>query len=175
MRIVCANCDHCGAPLEIPFKAKRVTCLYCDASLEVVRTDSTISTTVLEQIDRRMSGLETEVERMKLRDRLRAIDENWRDYRKRFVKPDGTGGVPTRGAAQALLTFSVILLGTGGLALFIGSVFGLGILLVGSVLSLLGMFNMSQASEFDAQRRHYRIRRQNVLRELDGLREDAPA
>ena len=36
MRVVGANCDHCGAPLEIPLKAKRVTCLYCDTALEVV-------------------------------------------------------------------------------------------------------------------------------------------
>ena len=175
MRVVGANCDHCGAPLEIPLKAKRVTCLYCDTALEVVRTSSTVSTAVIAEIQNRVSEVENEVERLKLRDRLRTVDQGWSDYRKRYLRPDGTGGVPTRGGAQAFLIIAVTLFVLGGFCLVIGSELGFGLAGLGAVLSVAGMIQMSSAQRFERHRRRYQRRRREILRELRVLREDAQA
>jgi DNA-directed RNA polymerase subunit RPC12/RpoP len=57
MQLTPVNCNHCGASLEIPSAARFVTCRYCNSQLQVHRSETTITTEVLQRIDQNTASM----------------------------------------------------------------------------------------------------------------------
>ena len=173
MKVHAAHCDNCGAPLEIPVRARRTTCLYCESSLEVVRRNASVTTTGTEGLERRLENTERELERRRIRERLRKIDDRWVQYRSTFMR-DGHVTIPTRTGAKTLLWIGLAVGGFAGLLALDGHPLAT-IGIVGGVFCLLGSVVVRrEADRFEAARQRHWKRRSTLSRKLRSLRE-APA
>lgn len=85
MKILSLNCNHCGAPLDVPVKAKFVTCGFCDCRLAIQHSGNTHSTEVLEQLVEKTSVIQDDVNELKRRARLSELDLDWERNKRRFV------------------------------------------------------------------------------------------
>ena len=84
MKIISLNCNHCGAPLDVPAKAKYVTCGFCDSRLQVQHTGNTYSTTVIEQLVEQANQIQEDVEFLKRQAAIAELDERWKRQRSKF-------------------------------------------------------------------------------------------
>ena len=91
MKVISVSCNHCGAPLEVPKKARFVTCKYCSSRLAIKATESATYTEVLEAIGERTEKIAQDVETIKLQNRLERLDREWQTDRRRFMTRDKHG------------------------------------------------------------------------------------
>jgi len=162
MKIVATHCASCGAPLEIPLRAKRVTCLYCETVLDVVSTGSVLTTRVVEELLARVTGTELSLEWLKIQQRIQSLDHEWMRYRNE-VMIRHKGGIPTQGASYVLYLFALVTSVVAFATLKDGGAIGF-LLAVGFVA--FGWSNSSSASDFEARRANYRTRREILVEQL---------
>lgn len=96
MKLIAVSCSHCGAPLEVPKSANLVTCAFCDTRLSVQRTESTYSTTAIEQLGEATASLAQELAHTRMQKQLDDLREGWKHtFSQLCVKyDDGTTYVP---------------------------------------------------------------------------------
>ena len=58
------NCEHCGAPLDVPDSVSRVTCIHCGTRLRVERGGSVAFTREIKALDSRADALEQRMARL---------------------------------------------------------------------------------------------------------------
>lgn len=85
MKLLSLNCNHCGAPLDVPAKARFVTCGFCDSRLAIQHSGTTYSTQVMEQLVQKTTAIQDDVEELKRRAALSDLDLAWERKKKRFV------------------------------------------------------------------------------------------
>lgn len=85
MKILSLNCNHCGAPLDVPAKAKFVTCGFCDCRLAIQHSGNTYSTEVMQQLVQKTAAIQDDVDELKHRAALSELDLDWERKKKRFV------------------------------------------------------------------------------------------
>jgi LSD1 subclass zinc finger protein len=114
MKLLALNCNRCGAPLEVPEKAKFVTCTFCQTQLAVQRSGGAAYTEALEKLDERTEQIADDVEILKLQAELDRLDREWTSGRERYMRADNNGvmSVPTRAGALAVMLISTV----GGIA-----------------------------------------------------------
>ena len=94
------RCNHCGAPLEVAFGIRFVTCQFCDCSLEVKRNESTIFT---EEIEKIADNTEMIVEKLDRIERHQKQERNqWRARGKDEGNPTSAGERVLGGIAGAI-------------------------------------------------------------------------
>ena len=102
MKVLSLNCNHCGAPIDAPVKAKFVTCSFCDARLAVQRTGSSYSTEILEELQATTQSLARDVAKIKTRSEVEDLDRSWTLERSNYLvqgkhghvsKPSKTGAI----------------------------------------------------------------------------------
>ena len=133
-------CANCGAPLTFPEETKYVTCNFCGAQLTVESTESASYTKVLE-LQQETTNLKREIDVLKMREKIRLVDEGWKKTQKRFLIRDSQGRAtfPNRslGVAFAVVAVAAVLLGIiiainagelwfAGIGLLIAAFFGRG-------------------------------------------------
>ena len=114
MKLLALNCNRCGAPLEVPEKAKFVTCTFCQTQLSVQRSGGAAYTEALEKLDERTEQIADDVEILKLQAELDRLDREWTSGRERYMRTnqEGVMSVPNRSAAVIGMIISIV----GGLA-----------------------------------------------------------
>ena len=151
MDLVPLACDRCGADIEVPGDAHFVTCRYCEAKLEVQRTDGAAFTRVraaVERVERKAQAIEREVQTLRAENRALALrkdiddlDRAWNELEKTLMTraKDGTLTVPTTGGAFVIGALAVVvgLFVAAGLRASEGPLVGLVVAVVGVGLAVL--------------------------------------
>jgi hypothetical protein len=169
MELVRLACNGCGADIEVPDDARFVTCRYCDAKLEVKRTEGAVFTAVREAVER-VERVEREVAELRAENRLLELDREWDERKKTLMLQNKKGDLvePSRGMAMgvgfgaAAMGFVVmILVPTQGVLI------GIGFIAVGG----LGAFLMhGKAVQYEAARDEYERRRNEILDAISDAR-----
>lgn len=89
MKLISLSCNHCGAPLEVPEKAKFVTCGFCDARLQIAHTGSSYYTEVMEAVD----DIREDVAALKRHAELERLDREWEQRRAELSVTDKHGRI----------------------------------------------------------------------------------
>jgi hypothetical protein len=74
METISVRCNHCGAPLQISDATRFVTCQFCQSSLEVKRTDSSIFTQEVAKIAENTGKMAESLEVIALQNELERLD-----------------------------------------------------------------------------------------------------
>ena len=168
MKLISLNCNHCGAPLDVPEKANFVTCSFCEARLKVECTGTTWSTTVLEEIQQTTKSLAEDVARLKTQSDLQMLDQSWDRERHRYmIKGENNRySVPSVGAAIAGCIVGVVVLAAfmlktsqvgGPFAMF--GVVGIAIVILNTVRVV------NKAEQYRRGRKRYERRRRELMEE----------
>lgn len=101
MKLLALNCNQCGAPLEVPTKAKYVTCNFCSAQLSVQRTDKVAYTEAIEEIQERTRQMSEDLKYLKKQSAVKDLDRSWRRRREQFMVRSNQGelSIPRKGTA----------------------------------------------------------------------------
>lgn len=187
MKIISLNCNHCGAPLEVPAKARFVTCGFCEAKLTVEHTGNSYSTAVLEELQQTTRQIARDVAEMKSSTALEKLDAQWERSRKQHLVTGkhGQQSLPTKNGAVIGgvmiagfgLFWTIMATGISGAGARMGApgVFGIfplfGILFIG-----FGVFNAfriySAAAAYERDQHKYRDERRRIILERGGHEHD---
>lgn len=171
MQLISLNCNHCGAPLEVPAKTRFLTCSYCQSRLEVHTSGNAVYSEVLEAIGERTEKIAEDVEALKLHTELEELDRQWtmgldrykvRDQDGHYRVPSGPGSMI--GAALA----AVFGLFWTGMTIHMGApwffpVFGV-VFIVAAIVG--GLSAVSKAEAYQRQRASHESRRRALLRRI---------
>ena len=107
MKIISLNCNHCGAPLDAPIKAKFITCSFCDSRLAIQKTGTSYSTELLEELQETTESLAKDVAIMKRRSDIEQLDRMWESEKAHFMveKKDGGKALPTKSGGMVSIIF----------------------------------------------------------------------
>ncbi len=186
MKLLALNCNRCGAPLEVPQKAKFITCTFCQTQLSIQRSGGAAYTEALEELGERTEQLVDDVEVLKLQGELNRLDREWMKHRERYMvrTQEGVMVVPSQSKSQVgkviLVVFGSIftlvglfmasgvmaMSGVIGLVFMIFPLFGVGFIILGVV-----MCNRyaKKAAEFEEARRAYEEERRELSLRLDEI------
>ncbi|KAA5547062.1 hypothetical protein FYK55_01190 [Roseiconus nitratireducens] len=114
MKVISLNCNHCGAPLEVPKKARFVTCGFCESKLAIEHSGNTYSTAVIEELQETTQQLARDVARIKSSSDIERLDAQWERKREQHMitGKHGAKSLPSKGGAIAAAVFM------GGFGLF---------------------------------------------------------
>ena len=168
MRVISLSCDHCGGPLDVPLRAKYVTCGFCDTRLAVESTGHTHFTRQLEQIDRTTREIAQDVKDIKRQ--LNELDDQWRGSQQRYQirsRPElrrvpvpyeavGFGAV---GIVISVLVFGVFATLAEPAGMLVGLVLGLGSVLV------LGIY-LQKCGRYKRSRLKYEVDRRKLMKQM---------
>ncbi|MEI8196841.1 MAG: hypothetical protein WCI73_13155 [Phycisphaerae bacterium] len=176
-------CNHCGASLQVPPTARFVTCRYCNSQLEIKRTESTITTEVLQQINQNTASMAEDLHALRRETEIERLDREWNQTQAALLIKDKDGHVSTPTATGGIIG-SVIM---GGFGLFwtiiafaitapdshfppgfgpppiihiIFPLFGV-LFIVGAII--MGIKTAAAASRFEEQKGQYQARRRQLL------------
>ena len=165
MKVLSLNCNHCGAPIDAPVKAKFVTCSFCDARLTVQRTGSSYSTEILEELQATTQSIARDVAKIKTRSEVEDLDRSWTLERSNYMvqgkhghvsKPSKTGAIVMGVFMGGFgLFWSTIAMGMGG---GVFSLFGF-LFVAMAIFTSINMFTKADAYE-RAEARYRRKRRE---------------
>ncbi len=173
MKIISSHCDNCGAPLEIPVRARRVTCLFCESVLDVIRTDSVVTTQVIEELRSRIEKTERDLQSIEVREQLRRYDESWAQYRRTFRAHKSEGRVTTKGEAEGMILFGGAIMILGVLVFAFVPPVGAPLLALGIAPLLVGLILRPDAIRYQRARGKFVMGRRRLSEKLKELREDA--
>lgn len=89
MKLISLNCNHCGAPIQVPDDARYATCRFCESQLAVERLDGAWTTRVLLQIQEQTEVLSTDVQELKQSLAVEQLDRQWDLERRRYLDKSG--------------------------------------------------------------------------------------
>ena len=168
MKLLALNCNQCGAPLEVPAKAKFVTCNFCATRLSVQRTDKVAYTEAIEEIQERTRQMSEDLKYLKRQSAVEDLDRTWRRRREQFMvrSEQGELSVPRKGTAIGI-GISTTLAGL----LWMGFAMDMGapapFPLFGMVFIGAGIFSATRmnakADEFHRSHRAYLSKRHELL------------
>lgn len=171
METLSVRCNHCGAPLQVAEKTRFVTCQFCQSSLEVRRTESSIFTEEVSKIAASTEKMAESLEVMTLQQEIERLDREHPAERAAATQTPGSN------VAEAII---------GGIVLVLFTAFGLffaitssemrapGIFpLVGGGFALIGIIALvsmaTRLSVGHASKSDYQERRAELTRRLDTL------
>ena len=178
MELTPVTCNGCGAALQVPEGARFVTCRYCNASLEIKRTDSAIYTETLQRIDQRTAEMAEDLDAIRHEHELERLDREWTLRRESFMSRSKHGNVTEPSVVGGIMA---IVIG-GGFGLFwtimafsitshgaaMGAPLGISIFPLFGVLFIVvavisGLTMMSKALRYQQEQRDYQRQREKVL------------
>lgn len=77
METLSVRCNHCGAPLQVSDATRFVTCQFCQSSLEVKRTESSIFTEEVAKIAENTGKMAESLEVIALQNEIEKLDREW--------------------------------------------------------------------------------------------------
>jgi len=161
MRLLALNCNQCGAPLDVPAKARFVTCSFCNVRLQVQHQGSAVYTETLEDIAEDVREIKHTLD-------VEQLDRAWEREREGFMiaTKNGQRVLPTRGGsilgAVAMSVFGVIWLSAAG-----SSGAAAPFLLLGVLIPAVGVYAciraVGKAKEYEQAHEHYLERRKRLV------------
>ena len=172
METLSVRCNHCGAPLQVAENTRFVTCQFCQSSLEVKRTDSSVFSEEVAKIVENTGKMAESLEVITIQNEIEKLD---REIGLTHVPTSKKGGGGLAGGifgAAFGLFFAVVcfLMAAGfseaGAGMFTIVPVGMGIFgLVIAGSALIGGVN------HEADRSTYQERRDELERKLESLRQ----
>lgn len=170
MRLLALTCDHCGAPLEVPKQVSHFTCAYCETPLTVQHQGGAIFTATMEGIEKNTRAIAEDVDVIRAHHDLERLDQEWSEYRERYVRGSGLMVVPsTRGVVLMAIAMTIV-----GATLFVGilafempsivAVLFAIVYPIGAILVGIGAYANGRA--FTKEFRAYRNRRRAIMQRL---------
>ena len=168
MKIISLNCNHCGAPLDVPARAKFVTCTFCESKLSIQHTGSTWSTEVLEELQKTTQTLASDVRQLQLRSDLDQLDRDWDKKKQQYFTrnrdgstsvPSGTAAVIGAIGALGFGIFWVIMTSAGNAPPFF-PLFGV---LFSGVAIVHMIIGVSKANRYKSAHSRYQRQRRNLM------------
>lgn len=177
METLSVRCNHCGAPLQVSDATRFVTCQFCQSSLEVKRTDSTIFTEEVAKIAEHTGKMADSLEVIALQNELERLD---RENALALVAPRSKELSRVEGAAAgfvAVVFFTIFISfgvffavsSSGHGAPFIFPLFGWGFALIGTIalIAIVGkIFAATGSAAQGAKPTPYQIQRDELLKKL---------
>ena len=163
MRVLDLNCNQCGAPLEVPRKARFVTCAICNTPLQIQHEGAAVFTEALEEINE-------DLEQIKRNTELIRLDQEWAGSRENYVVrgKHGSSRIPTvQGSRMGMIGVIVF----GGLwTLFASSLGAPGFFpLFGVFFVAFGIFAsrqaMKKAQDYERDHAAYKASRRELMAE----------
>jgi len=179
METLSVRCNHCGAPLQVSEATRFVTCQFCQSSLEVKRTESSIFTEEVAKIAEHTGKMAERLEVITIQNEIERLDrENAHALAAAQTAP-ATPGVGIAGGCVQVI--GLLLFTAFGLffatstsqmgAPFILPLFGGGFALIG-VISLIAVIAKAATSGAkDGQASSYETRRAELVQKLAALAE----
>jgi hypothetical protein len=173
METLSVRCNHCGAPLQVSGTTRFVTCQFCQSSLEVKRTDTSIFTEEVAKIAQDTSKMADSLEVIALQNEIEKLDrELGLDHVLDAKKGGGSGSAARFVGTMFGVFFTVvcILMATGfskaGAGIF--TIVPAGMSVFGIVFALASL--RSGLNE-DVTRSTYQERRAALERQLEALKQ----
>lgn len=94
METLSVRCNHCGAPLQVSDATRFVTCQFCQSSLEVKRTESSIFTEEVAKIAENTGKMAESLEVIALQNEIEKLDREWGIEQMNSMVPSRTGPRP---------------------------------------------------------------------------------
>ena len=172
------KCNNCGAGIQVPPKAKFLTCAFCKSSLTIKRTGSAIYTEVLGEIKDNTDQLIQYSEVMVIEQEIERLDRDWyRGNLSAFRPPKGSTGKKSINLPITILL--VVILGIMIIMVMYADISRtaeiaattLGFILIG--LSLFFSIRFSRGSKQDRQRTPrsiYLRKREDLLQKLEEIK-----
>jgi len=91
MNVESLNCNHCGAPLQVPESAKYVKCNHCASQLVIRRGDSATFTETVDRLSQTTENLSEQVTKLTKQNELELLEKRWAGQRESFMIPDKHG------------------------------------------------------------------------------------
>jgi DNA-directed RNA polymerase subunit RPC12/RpoP len=181
MQVESLNCNHCGAPLEVPQTAKFIKCNHCGSQLVVRRSQSATVTETVEQLAETTEQLAAQVSKLTQQGEVEALDRQWEREKESYMVTDKHGAkhLPTTGMA-AMSGIMIVVFGVIWTAIAIGitsqapdfgafqvaklafPAFGVAFVIFGIIMA---MYNYRKAQDYERAYRRYRRRREELLRD----------
>ncbi len=173
MKLISLNCNHCGAPLDVPESAKFVTCSFCETQLKVERTASTYSTAAIDELKETTDSLSQDVAYLKLQNNLQALEHGWDRQRQTLMTRTKDGGARVPSSRRAVFV-GLAPMGVGVVILFAGLgnssggpiLFGLVTIVIGIIA---GLTEHTRGTAYERAQRRYSRERGAILSEMQAL------
>jgi hypothetical protein len=94
METLSVRCNHCGAPLQVSDATRFVTCQFCQSSLEVKRTESSIFTEEVAKIAENTGKMAEGLEVIALQNEIEKLDREWGIEQMNSMVPSRSGPRP---------------------------------------------------------------------------------
>lgn len=91
METLSVRCNHCGAPLQVSDATRFVTCQFCQSSLEVKRTESSIFTEEVAKIAANTGKMAESLEVIALQNEIEKLDREWGIEQMSSMEPSRRG------------------------------------------------------------------------------------
>lgn len=167
MRIESVQCNHCGAPLELPESARFATCRHCGSQLAVHRSADVVTTEVMERVASTVEQMADEVRELRVQSELQRMAAEWESERQSLLVRGKHGSVQEPSEVMGIMT--MVLAGGIGVAFAVfafNSGFAAGALM-GFVVAGIGLFSgwqiLQKAERFRAARQRYDRRRAAIV------------
>ena len=176
METLSVRCNHCGAPLQVAENTRFVTCQFCQSSLEVKRTDSSVFTEEVAKIAENTGRMAESLEVIMIQNEIEQLDREWGiEQTSHMVK--GRTGPQTPGNSIFGLLFTIFFaVVCFSMASFVGSSGAPGIFQlvpVGMGLFALvgGVTGVVKGQTRAAAMSQYEQRRAELSRQLEALKQ----
>lgn len=171
METLSVRCNHCGAPLQVAENTRFVTCQFCQISLEVKRTDSSVFTEEVAKIAENTGRMAESLEVITVQNEIEKLDRETGIQQVASVhKKAGLVGGVMGGAFGVFFAVVCFLMACGfssaGAGVFTIVPAGMGCFgLLMAVMSVVGGVN------HEAARSKHQERREELERQLAALKQ----
>jgi len=178
METLSVRCNHCGAPLQVADNTRFVTCQFCQSSLEVKRTDSSVFTEEVAKIAENTGKMAESLEVITLQNEIERLD---RDHAPERLEEMSKGASPVvRNAEGCVGVVFMCIFTSFGLffaissaearAPFIFQIVSGGFALIG-IIVLVSMLIRAVGGDGPQRSEDYRRKRDELERQLAALRQ----
>lgn len=178
METLSVRCNHCGAPLQVAENTRFVTCQFCQSSLEVKRTDSSVFTEEVAKIAENTGKMAESLEVLTVQNEIERLDRDHAPERMEEMSKHASPGMRTAGGCMGVV-FMLIFTSVGLFfaissaedgAPIIFQIVGGGFALIG-IIALVSMLLRAAGGGGSPRTEDYRRKRDELERQLDGLRQ----
>lgn len=172
METLSVRCNHCGAPLQVSDATRFVTCQFCQSSLEVKRTESSIFTQEVARIAENTGKMAESLEVIALQNEIEKLDRELGLDHMLSEKKNASGPAAKIVGTMFGVFFTVvcILMATGfskaGAGIF--TIVPLGMSVFGIVISIS---SLRSALNENSAHSTYQERREALERQLEALKQ----
>lgn len=168
MRTESVQCNHCGAPLELPESARFATCRHCGSPLAVHRSADVVTTEVMERVAETVEQMADQVRELRVQTELQRLASEWESERQSLLVRGKHGSVHEPSETMGISTIVIaVVIGLFFAGFAINSGFAMGAFM-GLVVMGIGVFSgwqiLQKSQQLQLARQRYDRRRMAAVR-----------